>query len=55
MPEKKGPRTPEQKKTSLNIQSSVYRRAWDYKLDSGKDLGEIVSEALDEYLKKRGA
>jgi hypothetical protein len=43
------------KSTSLNIDRAVYRRAWDYKLDTGKDLGDIVSEALDEYLKKRGA
>jgi hypothetical protein len=46
----------EPKRTSLNIDPAVYRRAWDYKLDNpGKDLGQIVSEALDEYLKKRGA
>lgn len=44
----------ETKKTSLHIRAAVYRRAWTYKLDTGVDLGTIVSEALDEYLKKRG-
>lgn len=56
MARKKGPVAQvEIKKTSLNIQAAVYRRAWNFKLDSGRELGDIVSEALDEYLKKRGA
>jgi hypothetical protein len=42
------------KKTSLSIEPVVYRRAWNYKLDTGKDLGQIVSEALTEYLDGRG-
>jgi hypothetical protein len=56
MKRKRSPPTPDGvKKTSLSIKTAVYRRAWNYKLDSGRDLGEIVSDALDEYLKKRGA
>ena len=57
MPEKKATLKPKpMKKTSLSIEPSIYRRAWNYKLDNpGKDLGEIVSEALDEYLKARKA
>ena len=43
------------KTTSLRVDPAVYRRAWNYKLDKEKDLGEIVTEALDEFLKKRGA
>lgn len=57
MPPKK-PAAPEAdpwKSTSLRIRASVYRRAWNHKLDKDKDLGDIVTEALDEYLKKRGA
>ncbi len=47
-------------KTSLTIDPAVYDRAQHYKIEirsrgDKKDLGEIVSEALDEYLKKRGA
>ncbi len=47
-------------KTSLSIEEAVYNRAHQYKLDcrragTPKDLGDIVTEALDEYLKKRGA
>jgi hypothetical protein len=41
--------------TSLRIRRAVYMRAWYYKLEKKKDLGEIMTEALDEYLKKRGA
>jgi hypothetical protein len=57
MPPKKaaGPDQDPWKSTSLRIKASVYRRAWNYKLDKDKDLGEIISEAVDEYLKKLGA
>jgi len=42
-------------KTSLSLDPAVYRRAWNYKLDTKRSLGAIVSEALDEYLKNRHA
>ncbi len=57
---KAAPRPPHRVKTSLSIDPAVYDRAQRFKLDTRKagnpkDLGEIVTEALDEYLKKRGA
>jgi hypothetical protein len=53
-------KAPRKAKTSLSIDQEVYDRAHQYKLDSRragepKDLGDIVTEALDEYLRKRGA
>ncbi|HKP99854.1 MAG TPA: hypothetical protein VJ735_05940 [Actinomycetes bacterium] len=45
---------PDYQQTSLRIDRAVYRRAWGFKLDTGRDLGEIVSRALDDYLKANG-
>lgn len=50
-----GAKKPTYKKTSLSVEESVWLRAWHHKLAAKKDLGQLVTEALDEYLKKRGA
>lgn len=42
-------------RTSVVMDRKVHKRALKYKVDSGKELGEILTEALDEYLKRRGA
>ena len=54
------PAETERVKTSLMVGRDVYDRAHQYKLDcrrqgKPKDIWEIFTEALDEYLKKRGA
>lgn len=54
-PKKEAPAESEWKKTSLMIKAAVYKRAWQLKLDTGRELGAIVSDALSEYLKKHGA
>lgn len=41
--------------TSIKLDPALYKRAQHFKVESGKDLQEIFSEALAEYLKKRGA
>ncbi len=48
------------RKTSLNLRADVLAKAERYQLDEKhagrpKSIGNIVSDALDEYLKKRGA
>jgi hypothetical protein len=41
--------------TSVKLDPALYKRAQHYKVESGKTIQEILSEALAEYLKKRGA
>lgn len=60
--------SPALQKTSLNLVASIYDRAEDYlkalkrerreRRETGEprnSMGRLVSQALDEYLKKRGA
>lgn len=41
--------------TSVKLLPELHKRALHYKVETGKDLQDIVNEALAEYLKKRGA
>jgi len=54
MPEKKPAKKPVQP-TSIKVEQALYKRVQHFKVESGKDVGEIISEALAEYLKKHGA
>lgn len=41
--------------TTLRLDPEVHRRARMYALAAGSSLQAVVSEALSDYLKKRGA
>jgi hypothetical protein len=43
---------PDLVKTSLRIPRALWRKAHMRALDEGKDLQDIVSEALDAYLRR---
>lgn len=43
------------KVTSLRLDGDLHRRARHYSIENSVTLQAIVNEALDEYLKKRGA
>lgn len=55
MADKKAPKARTLQPTSIKVDQALYKRVQHFKVESGKDVGEIISEALAEYLKKHGA
>jgi hypothetical protein len=56
MERKKAPALGQKRKsTSLAIDPVLHRRAQHFAIDNGKRLKDVFNEALEEYLKKRGA
>lgn len=42
------------KKTSINFSASAWKKAKIYCVNEGTDLGQMIADAIEEYLRRRG-
>lgn len=54
-PRKNGARKDDRKVTSVKIRADLHNRARHYALDHSLSWGQLLDEALEDYLKKKGA